>query len=150
MKLKIPPALQVAIFAFLIWLINKLTEVKHLDFEYQKEFSWLIFGLGVVIGIIAIYELGKVQTTVDPRNPDKASKLVIVGIYKISRNPMYLGLFFILLAFIIKLGNLYALPVLIIYVEYITTYQIKPEETALKDLFGDDYSHYLKSVRRWI
>jgi protein-S-isoprenylcysteine O-methyltransferase Ste14 len=149
-KLKIPPALQVAIFAFLIWLISKLTADKHLDFEYQKEFSWFIFAFGVFIGIIAVYAFRKAQTTVDPRNPDKASKLVIVGIYKVSRNPMYLGLFFILLAFIIKLGNLYAVPVLFVYVWYITTFQIKPEEIALKDLFGEDYSHYLKNVRRWI
>jgi protein-S-isoprenylcysteine O-methyltransferase Ste14 len=149
-KLKIPPALQVAIFALVIWLISKLTAVKHLDFEYQKEFSWLIFALGVFIGIIAVYAFRKAQTTVDPRNPDKASKLVTVGIYKISRNPMYLGLFFILLAFVIKLGNLYAVPVLAVYVWYIATFQIKPEETALKDLFGEDYSHYLKTVRRWI
>jgi protein-S-isoprenylcysteine O-methyltransferase Ste14 len=149
-KLKIPPALQVAIFALVIWLISKLTAVKHLDFEYQKEFSWLIFALGVFIGIIAVYAFRKAQTTVDPRNPDKASKLVTVGIYKISRNPMYLGLFFILLAFVIKLGNLYSVPVLVVYVWYITTFQIKPEETALKDLFGEDYSHYLKTVRRWI
>ena len=150
MKLQVPPALQVAIFAFLIWLISKLTAVKHLNFEYQKELSWFIFASGVFIGIIAVYAFRKAQTTVDPRNPDKASKLVIVGIYKISRNPMYLGLFFILLAFVIKLGNLYAVPVLIIYVWYITAFQIKPEEIALKDLFGEDYSHYLKTVRRWI
>ena len=124
--------------------------VKHLDFEYQKELSWLIFVLGVFIGIVAVYAFRKAQTTVDPRNPDKASKLVIVGIYKISRNPMYLGLFFILLAFVIKLGNLYTVPVLILFVWYITTFQIKPEEIALKDLFGEDYLNYLKTVRRWI
>lgn len=150
MRLKIPPALQVAIFALLMWLISKLTVAKHLDFKYQKEFSWLIFALGVFIGIIAVYAFRKAQTTVDPRNPDKASKLVIVGIYKISRNPMYLGLFFILLAFVIKLGNLYTVPVLLAFVWYITTYQIKPEETALKDLFGEDYLDYLNTVRRWI
>jgi len=150
MKLKVPPTLQVAIFAFLIWLISKLAPVKHLNFEYQKELSWSIFAFGVFIGIIAVYTFRKAQTTVDPRNPDKASKLVIVGIYKISRNPMYLGFFFILLAFVIKVGNLYALPVLIVYVWYITAFQIKPEEIALKDLFGEDYSHYLKTVRRWI
>ncbi len=124
MKLKIPPALQVAIFALLMWIISKLTAVKHLDFEYQKEFSWLIFALGVFIGIVAVYAFRKAQTTVDPRNPDKASKLVIVGIYKTSRNPMYLGLFFILLAFVIKLGNLYTVPVLIAFVWYNTTFQI--------------------------
>ena len=150
MKLKIPPALQIAFFALMVWLINELTEIKHLDFEFQRELSWLIFAFGSLIGIIAVYAFRKAQTTVDPGAPDKASKLVIEGIYKISRNPMYLGMFFILLAFIIRIGNLYALPVLIIYVWYITNYQIKPEEVALKNLFGEDYTTYLKNVRRWI
>ena len=150
MKLKIPPAFQVAIFAFLIWLISRLTAVKHLDFQYQEEFSWFIFAFGVLIGIIAVYAFRKAQTSVDPRNPNKTSKLVIVGIYKISRNPMYLGLFLILLAFVIRLGNLYTVPVLLVFVWYITTFQIKPEEIALKDLFGEDFSHYLKTVSRWI
>jgi len=149
-KLKIPPAFQVAIFAFLIWLISRLTAVKHLDFQYQEEFSWFIFAFGVLIGIIAVYAFRKAQTSVDPRNPNKTSKLVIVGIYKISRNPMYLGLFLILLAFVIRLGNLYTVPVLLVFVWYITTFQIKPEEIALKDLFGEDFSHYLKTVSRWI
>ena len=94
MKLKIPPALQIAFFALVAWLINKLTEIKHLDFEFQNELSWLIFAFGSFIGIIAVYAFRKAQTTVDPRTPDKASKLVIVGIYKVSRNPMYLGMFF--------------------------------------------------------
>ena len=150
MKLKIPPALQVAFFALMIWLISKLTNVKHLNFEFQKELSWFIFAFGVCIGIVAVYAFRKAQTTVDPRTPDKASKLVIVSIYKISRNPMYLGMFFILFAFVIRLGNLYAIPVLIIYVWYITKYQIKPEETSLKEVFGEDYSNYLKNVRRWV
>jgi protein-S-isoprenylcysteine O-methyltransferase Ste14 len=150
MKLKIPPALQIAFFALIVWLINNLTEIKHLDFEFQKELSWLIFSFGSLIGIIAVFAFRKAQTTVDPRTPDKASKLVIQGIYKVSRNPMYLGMFFILLAFIIRIGNLYTLPVLIIYVWYITKYQIKPEESSLKELFGDEYYNYSKNVRRWI
>lgn len=150
MKLKIPPALQIAFFALIVWLINYLTEIKHLDFEFQKELSWLIFAFGSLIGIIAVYAFRKAQTTVDPRTPDKASKLVIQGIYKVSRNPMYLGMFFILLAFIIRIGNLFTLPVLIIYVWYITKYQIKAEESSLKELFGDEYYNYSKNVRRWI
>ena len=150
MKLKIPPAVQVAIFASLMWLINKLTESKHLNFEYQKEISWLIFAIGSCVGIIAVYNFRKAHTTADPLKPEKASQLVINGIYKFTRNPMYLGMFIILLAFAIRLSNLYSFTVLVLYVWYITTFQIKPEEEALNKLFGKTYTNYCKKVRRWI
>ncbi len=150
MKLKIPPALQVAIFATLMWLIKKVTGSTHFEFEQQRTISWIIFSIGILIEIIAIYAFRKARTTADPLHPDKASKLVIVGIYKISRNPMYLGMLFILFSFVIRLGNLFTIPILILYIWYITTFQIKPEEKVLAKLFGEDYSIYCKKVRRWI
>ena len=150
MKLKIPPALQVALFASLMWGVDRLTGSKHLNFEYLKELSWLLFALGTCIGIIAVYSFRKARTTVDPTNPDKASQLVIVSIYKISRNPMYLAMLFILVAFATRLGNLYSFTVLPLYVWYISTFQIKPEEEALTKIFGEAYTNYCKKVRRWI
>jgi len=63
---------------------------------------------------------------------------------------MYLGMLFLLMGFFIRLGSLYTLPVLALFVWYMTTFQIKPEEEALTKLFGEDYQNYLKQVRRWI
>jgi len=150
MKLKIPPAIQVALFATLMWIIKKSTTITHFEFELQRVVSWIIFGIGIAIEIIAIYAFRKAHTTANPLHPNKASTLVIVSIYKVSRNPMYLGMFFILLAFAVRLGNLFTFPVVILYVWYITTFQIKPEEKILAELFGNDYSIYCKKVRRWI
>ncbi len=150
MKLKIPPALLLVICVFSMWGIAKISDGKHINFEYQKEVSRLLFGIGVAIGIIALYAFRKAQTTVDPTHPDKASKLVIVSIYKITRNPMYLGMLFLLVGFFIRLGNFYTLPIVALYVWYITTFQIKPEEEVLSELFGNEYINYCKKVRRWI
>tara|TARA_R110002073_G_scaffold72537_1_gene177502 strand:+ start:493614 stop:494066 length:453 start_codon:yes stop_codon:yes gene_type:complete len=150
MKLKIPPALQVAFFALFMWAVNKVTSFTHLNFEFQKELSRLIFALGILIIVIAVYSFKKAKTTVDPTAPEKASNLVIVGIYKISRNPMYLGMLFMLIAFALKLGNYFNIPVVILYVWYITEFQIKPEEKALTKLFGTPYLNYCSKVRRWI
>ena len=150
MKLKIPPAIQVLLFAALMWVIRMLTDVKHVEFEYQEIVSWLVFSIGVVMGVIAVFAFRKASTTVDLIKPAKASQLVITGIYKFTRNPMYLGMFFILIAFAIRLGSFYSLPVLAIYVWYITTFQIKPEEEVLTELFKDDFISYRKSVNRWI
>ena len=150
MKLKIPPAIQVLIFASLMWLIRIVTAIKHVEFEYQILISWLFFGIGAFIGIIAVYSFRKASTTVDPINPDKTSSLVTQGIYKYTRNPMYLGMLFILFAIAIRLGSVYACIVLPLYVWYITSFQIKPEEEVLMKLFRNDFTNYKKTVRRWI
>ena len=133
-----------------MWGIHKISVVKHIDFEQQKSMSRLFFAIGIIIGIVALYAFRKAKTTVDPTNPERASKLVVVSIYKISRNPMYLGMLCILIGFAIRLGNFYTLPVVVLYVWYITTFQIKPEEEALKKLFGQEYINYCVKVRRWI
>ena len=150
MSLKIPPALQVTILLIFMWALNKVISISHFKFEEQKTVSWVIFSIGVLIEIIAIYAFRKARTTANPLNPNKTSKLVIVSIYKISRNPMYLGMLFILLAFAIRLGNLYTFPILVLYVWYITTFQVIPEEKVLIKLFKNDYLVYCKQVRRWI
>ena len=150
MKLKIPPALQVLVFALIMWGIHSQTEATHLVFEYQQHLSWALFCIGVFIGIIALYSFKRAQTSVDPLQPGKATSLVTNGIYKYSRNPMYLAMFFVLLAVAFRIGNLYTFIVLPLYVWYITTYQIKPEEEVLTALFEDDFTEYMKTVRRWI
>ena len=150
MKLKIPPAVQLLFFILVMWGVTKIATTKQLDFEMQKNVSRLFFALGVIVGIIALYAFRMARTTVDPTHPEKASKLVIVSIYKVTRNPMYLGMLLILIGFAIRLGNLYTLPVIAFYIWFITTYQIKPEEEALKTLFGQEYIDYCNNVRRWI
>ena len=150
MKLKIPPAIQLLIFMFIMWCIAKVSDVKHFEFEYQKETSRLLFGISIAVGLISLFAFRKAQTTIDPTQPSNASKLVIVSIYKFSRNPMYLSMLVLLLGFFIRLGNFYTLPVLPIYVWYMTTFQIRPEEEALTLLFGETYKDYCNKVRRWI
>ena len=150
MKLKIPPALQVLLFALMMWGIHRQTQTKHLVFEYQEPVSWVIFWMGVVIGISAVYSFKKAQTTVDPLQPDKASRLVTSGMYRYSRNPMYLGMLLVLLALGIRMGNLYTLLVPPGYIWYITRFQIKPEEEVLEQLFRDEFLGYMSTVRRWI
>ena len=92
----------------------------------------------------------KVETTVTPLHPDKASSLVTIGIYQYTRNPMYFGLLLILFSFGLYLQNLASMFVLPVYVWFISKYQIMPEEEALQKVFGDDYKNYQDRVRRWI
>ena len=150
MNLKVPPAVQFAFFAFSMWLIDRWLPANHIEFSYQKHLSWLLFIIGVAIGVMAVYRFKRAQTTVDPTRPDKASSLVIVGLYRYTRNPMYLAMLVVLLSFVIRLGNLYTLSMAAAFILFITAFQIKPEEKALTARFGDSYLMYKKKVRRWI
>lgn len=149
MKLTIPPALQFLIFALIMYGITKLTG-SHFTFSYQKIVFWSIFTVGVLIGLIAVFSFKKAKTTVDPLNPSKASQLVTSGLYQYTRNPMYLAMLLVLIAVFFKFGNYFNIIILILYIWYITMFQIKPEEKVLKEIFGDDFTNYCKKTRRWI
>ncbi|MEO1475370.1 MAG: isoprenylcysteine carboxylmethyltransferase family protein, partial [Pseudomonadota bacterium] len=90
------------------------------------------------------------RTTVNPLRPDKATHLVVTGLYRISRNPMYLGLAILLTGWGLYLGDAANLAVLAAFIGFITIFQIKPEEEILRSKFGDDYIDYCRRVRRWI
>tara|TARA_Y100000817_G_scaffold130572_1_gene102361 strand:- start:7394 stop:7792 length:399 start_codon:yes stop_codon:yes gene_type:complete len=115
----------------------------------------IIFGsfmiiIGLVIILSAIILFKKYQTTITPLNPSNATKLITDGIYKFSRNPMYLGLLFVLFGISIILnptGGLFLIPLFILY---LNIFQIVPEENAMVDLFKDEFLEYRKNVRRWI
>ena len=83
-------------------------------------------------------------------SPEKSSALVCTGIYKYSRNPMYLGMALLLLAWAIYLASVWALLGVMAYVLYITRFQIIPEERVMEKLFGQEYLAYKAKVRRWL
>jgi len=151
MKLKIPPVFVVALCALLMWALNKyLLSDFNIHFEGQRIIARVFFGICVMLLLWAIGFFMKKGTTVDPSNPDKASSLVQSGIYRYTRNPMYLGMLFMLLAFAVKVGNPFNFLILVFFVWYMTKFQIKPEEEALTQIFGEEYSVYCKKVRRWL
>ena len=110
--------------------------------------SFLLFG--VITLVTAVLSFKRQSTTVNPLQPEKASSLVISGIFKYSRNPMYLGMLLILLSMTIKFNFIGGILIIFAFVAYITKFQIIPEETVLKELFTDEFTRYKKKTRRWI
>lgn len=147
---RIPPPLVVAACAAIMWYLARKAPL--LDMPVMLH--WLtIIGLavtGLVVMLVAVASFRSVQTTVNPHKPDAASALVIDGIYRYTRNPMYLGMLFLLLAWAAYLLSLAALMGVLLYWLYIDRYQIRPEEQALSARFGDDFNEYMLRVRRWI
>lgn len=106
--------------------------------------------LGVVIAAISVRRFLQEKTTITPVHPENASALVTGGIYRYTRNPMYLGMAFCIAGIGIGLGALLTLVVLPIFVWLISHIQISIEEQALEKLFGAAYRDYISKVRRWI
>lgn len=150
LELKIPPPIVAAISAFLMWKMSHLSSMFSYDIGYKLEVCILIAMLGLLVDILAISRFMKAKTTVNPLKPGSASRLVKTGIYKYSRNPMYVGNFIILIAWGIWLGVPANISLLFVYVIYLTRFQIKPEEQALEATFKDEYRCYKEQVRRWI
>lgn len=107
-------------------------------------------GLGACVALAAVGAFRKAGTTVNPLTPGAASVVVRRGVYRVSRNPMYLGLALGLAGWAVWLANPLALAWLAAFVAWITRLQIVPEEQALKARFGADYEQYCREVRRWV
>ena len=147
-KTKIPPPIVALAFGFLINYTKDEFPKIHIGMEKILGSVLIISGLIVMASAIILFKKNK--TTVTPLDPSRSTKLITRGIYKYSRNPMYLGLSFVLsgVSIIVNpIGGFIFIPLFIIYLNF---FQIMPEENAMIDLFEKEFLEYKKSVRRWI
>ena len=150
LELKIPPVLQVIILAGLMWALASL--LPGLGFAFPGSL-FLALGLvtaGVVFAVLGVLAFRSVGTTVDPRVPEQSASLVVSGVYRISRNPMYVGFLLILAGWGAFLGNIASLLLLPVFVLYMNRFQIVPEERYMREKFADSYRQYERAVRRWL
>jgi len=150
LELKIPPPVYALSIGLLMWLLNEYIPVTHfIDSPWNK------IGIAIIViaGSLDLWSLVlffKKHTTPNPMKPENTTGLVTKGLYKYTRNPMYVGLLIILTGYAIWLGSLTPFLVLPLFYWVITEMQIKPEERVLIKKFGQDYQAYKNSVRRWL
>lgn len=149
MKLKVPPVVVLLVFGGLMLVLSKVLPFGYFDFFGRKYLISVMLFLAMVVGAVSLFQFFKSKTSVDPTAPSKASQLVTSGLYQYSRNPMYLGMLLILLAWGIWLGNAFNVLLAAGFVSYMNKFQIIPEEEALQRLFGKPYKQYCTLVRRW-
>lgn len=149
MKLKCPPVLIVLIFAGAMYLLDRWLPFGEFEFFGRGVLIWILALGSLLISLAALGQFAKSRTTVNPSKPENASTLVTGGIFRFSRNPMYLGMLMLLLAWGLWLGNAFNTLLAALFVAYMNHYQIKPEEEALEARFGKDYRKYLFETRRW-
>ena len=149
LELKLPPVALGAIAAVLMWSASSAAPAFDFIFPAKAVFSASLALMGALTCLAGVVSFRRAKTTVNPMKPDAASSLVVSGIYRYTRNPMYAGFLLILLGWAAFLSNVLALIVLPAFVLYMNRFQIFPEERVLAALFADDYTEYLARVRRW-
>ncbi|WP_313779138.1 isoprenylcysteine carboxylmethyltransferase family protein [Flagellimonas onchidii] len=147
--MKILPPLVMLVFGVFMYLLATFLPVGDFDFFGRKELAVFLFGLAILVIFLGIFQFRRAKTTTNPLDLSKTTKLVTTGIFKYSRNPMYLGMLLILLALGLKLGNAFNTLLAAGFVYYMNHFQISREEKALTNMFGKQYSAYCKATRRW-
>ncbi len=150
METRIPPPLYALLFAVAMWLLSKASPgTVWLDFPWRWAGPAIMLS-AFLLDLDSLFIFRQNHTTVNPLHPEQASTLVTEGLYRFTRNPMYLGLLIMLAGWSVYLGNLAALALLPLFVLVISRWQIVPEERVLEQKFGDEYLAYKRSVRRWL
>jgi protein-S-isoprenylcysteine O-methyltransferase Ste14 len=150
LELKIPPPAVAVLIAGAMWGISLVTPSIDVPRHVRMVAALAIALAGGGIALSGAVLFRRVGTTVNPMKPETASSLVTTGIYRFTRNPMYVGDVFVLVAWAIFLSVPWTLAGPLAFVLYMNRFQIAPEERVLSAMFGTDYSSYKARVRRWL
>lgn len=146
---RVPPPVVMMVIGLAMWLLAGVAPALPRTTALSI-FSGVVVALGVIVIALGATRLRAVGTTIDPTRPERAARLVVDGIYRHTRNPMYLGFALILVAWAAQLHSVPALAGPVSFVLYVGRFQIAPEERALKKRFGAAFDAYVTSVRRWM
>ncbi len=147
---KVPPPLVMLVSASLGWLAARIWPAARFDLPGRWLWIGALVATGVLVAGAGIREFRRASTTVNPLAPERASALVAGGVFRFTRNPMYLGMAMCLIGFALWLGNAAALTAVPAFTLYISRFQIAPEERALAARFGAQFDAYRARVRRWL
>ena len=150
LALLIPPPVVVALFGLMMWACAQELSVGRFVLAWPDLVLGLLLAGGLWLIGSAAGALLRARTTVNPLRPGNTSVLVVSGVFRWSRNPIYLGDLLLLLAWFLWLGQWVNLLLLAGYVSYMNRFQIEPEERILAQRFGDAYLSYCARVRRWL
>ena len=150
MALKIPPLLQFIISLLSIRLLAEFLPTMAAAGVGRYLLASLLITLAFAIAIAGIIGFHAAGTTIDPRYPERSEVLVTSGIYRLTRNPMYVALAMLQVAYCLYLGTFFGLLVMTGFILFMNRFQIEAEERALEQSFGDEYRRYKSKVRRWI
>jgi protein-S-isoprenylcysteine O-methyltransferase Ste14 len=150
LELKVPPPVVALLIAAVMWGISLVTPSADVPAPIRLVAAIAIALAGLATAVSGAVAFRRAKTTTSPLKPESASSLVISGVYRFTRNPMYVGVALVLLAWAVFLSSIWTLLGALAFILYITRFQIIPEERVLTGIFGAAYSAYQAKVRRWL
>ena len=149
-ELKIPPLALVVVLGALMWVTASTAPTLGFTVPAAPILAAGLALAGLVLVIVGVVSFRKMETTISPQQPEAAARLVVSGIYRRTRNPMYLGMLLALLGWGVFLANLLAIVLAAMFVPVMNRLQIGPEERVLAARFGTAFTAYRSTVRRWL
>jgi protein-S-isoprenylcysteine O-methyltransferase Ste14 len=147
---RIPPPLVALGLALVMWMLAASTPVLTVPSPLRWAVAGVLVAAGLGLELAGVLAFRRARTTVNPLRPERARQLVIAGVFRYTRNPMYVGLCLQLLGWAAFLAAPLALAGPVAFIGAITRWQIVPEERALHRIFGDYYGRYCQQVPRWL
>jgi protein-S-isoprenylcysteine O-methyltransferase Ste14 len=150
LELKIPPAVVLLLLGAVMYATARLAPVFGFVLPANRIIAAGVTLIGVIIALLGVASFRRAGTTVNPLQPEAASQLVVSGVYRWTRNPMYLGMLLVLLGWGVLLGNALAFLFAAAFIPLMNRLQIGPEERTLAATFGSAFTAYQSAVRRWL
>jgi protein-S-isoprenylcysteine O-methyltransferase Ste14 len=150
LELRLPPLVVWLVFAAGMVAARRLWPGAIMPFAGHRAAAVVVLLLGIMVAVAGVVQFRRARTTVNPLAPVNASAVVDSGVYRLSRNPMYLGMSLALGSLALWWASAAGAALVLLFCLYLTQFQIKPEERALLAKFGPPYAAYLGKVRRWL
>lgn len=147
---KVPPPVVGALLCVAMWAIARISPRFQMAVGIRSSVALALVVFGIGVAMLGAVEFRRAKTTLNAINLQRSSSLVVTGVYRYSRNPVYVGLVCLLVAWAVYLAAPVALLGPVLFVLFITRFQIIPEERALSTQFGPEYAQYKRKVRRWL
>jgi len=147
-SVKIHPPVLLVIHIFIAWLLGRFVVLPIVVSPLFKTIGLGLAGVGFLLGLSALYAFTKARTTVNPHGSVKT--IVSSGVYRFTRNPIYLGMVFMLVGFPLAFGNVWGIPLALAFIPLMNKLVIEHEEAYLEKKFGEAYTGYKSRVRRWV
>lgn len=150
LDLKVPPVAVAIVCAAAMAGVRAAWPSAVLHVPGRAPLAGLLAVAGVAVAVAGVVAFRRARTTVNPTTPGLASALVSGGVYRLSRNPMYVGMLLVLAGGAVALAHPAAAVGPVAFAAYLTRFQIRPEERALRAAFGEAFDAYARRVRRWL
>ena len=147
-NVKIHPPVLLLIHIGVAWLLGKFIVLPVVVSPLFRNIGLGLAGIGFLLGVLSFYAFTKARTTLNPHG--SVTSIVSSGVYRFTRNPIYLGMALMLIGFPLAFGNVWGVLFVLAFIPLMNTLVIEHEEAYLEKKFGEAYTGYTSRVRRWL